>query len=241
MKSDSIRALLFDTFGTVVDWRQGIAREAAKFLRRHNHPGDPYRFADEWRARYQPAMEAVRSGRRPFVRLDTLHRENLVSVLEAWRPSPSALGSGEVDEMTKAWHRLDPWPDSISGLRRLRERYLIAPLSNGNIALLTNMAKRAGIPWDCILGAEVVQAYKPAREAYTKTAEVLGLAPEECMMVAAHNDDLAAAKAAGLRTGFVLRPNEHGPYQTTDRSPAESWDVIASDFEELADRLLASA
>lgn len=238
MTSGSIRALLFDTFGTVVDWREGIAREAAALLERHNHLGDPYRFADDWRARYQPAMEAVRSGGRPFVRLDTLHRENLVGVLEAWGLNPSTLGPGEVDELTKAWHRLDPWPDSISGLRRLRERYLIAPLSNGNIALLTNMAKRAGIPWDCILGAEVAQAYKPAREAYTKTADFLGLAPTECMMVAAHNDDLAAAKAAGLRTGFVLRPREHGPDQTADLSPSGSWDFIASDFETLADLLL---
>ena len=130
MMSGSIRALLFDTFGTVVDWREGIARDAATFLRRHNHPGDPYRFADDWRARYQPAMEAVRSGRRAFVRLDTLHRENLVSVIEAWGLNPSALGPDEIDELSKAWHRLDPWPDSILGLSRLRERDVIAPLSN---------------------------------------------------------------------------------------------------------------
>lgn len=239
--SGSIRALLFDTFGTVVDWREGIAREAAAFLARHNCTGDPYRFADDWRARYQPAMEAVRSCRRPFVRLDTLHRENLLDVLEVWGLNPSALAPDEVDELNKAWHRLDPWPDSIPGLRRLRERYLIAPLSNGNIALLTNMAKRAGIPWDCILGAEVVQAYKPAREAYTKTADVLGLAPAQCMLVAAHNDDLAAAKNAGLRTALIIRPREHGPNQTTDLSPTGSWDFVASDLQALADLLLKGA
>ena len=233
----TVRALLFDTFGTVVDWRSGIAREAADFLRRHGLPGDPARFADAWRARYQPAMEAVRSGGRPFTRLDVIHRENLDEVLRSWDLDPGAFDPGELDALNRAWHRLDPWPDSVEGLRRLRRRFLVAPLSNGNIALLANMAKRAGLPWDCILGAEVVRAYKPQPIAYLGTAEVLGLRPEACLMVAAHNDDLAAARATGLRTAFVRRPTEHGPAQTTDLAADGPWDIVVEDFIGLADAL----
>jgi 2-haloacid dehalogenase len=233
-----VRALLFDTFGTVVDWREGIARDAAIFLARHGIKGDPRQFADDWRARYQPAMQAVRSGSRPFVRLDTLHRENLDEVLTAWGLDANGIDARERDDLNRAWHRLDPWPDSIPGLTRLRTRYLIAPLSNGNIALLTNMAKRAGLPWDCILGAEVVQAYKPQPECYTRTADVLGLAPAQCMMVAAHNSDLAAARAAGLRTAFVLRRTEHGPAQTTDLAATSDWDLVVDDLVALADALV---
>jgi 2-haloacid dehalogenase len=233
----SVRALLFDTFGTVVDWRTGVAREVAGFLGHYSLPGDPERFADEWRALYQPAMEVVRRGDRPFARLDVIHRENLVQVLRSWGLDPGAFDSAELDQLNRAWHRLDPWPDSIEGLRRLRRRFLIAPLSNGNIALLTNMAKRAGLPWDCILGAEVVRTYKPQPAAYLGTADVLGLRPEECMMVAAHNDDLAAAQAAGMRTAFVLRPTEHGPSQTADLTAEGPWDVVVGDFVSLADAL----
>jgi 2-haloacid dehalogenase len=233
----AVRALLFDTFGTVVDWRTGVAREAAGFLRRHSHPGDPERFADEWRALYQPAMEVIRRGDRPFTRLDVIHRENLDRVLGSWNLDPGSFDPVELDELNRAWHRLDPWPDSIEGLRRLRHRFLVAPLSNGNIALLTNMAKRAGLPWDCILGAEVVRAYKPQPIAYLGTADVLGLRPEECMMVAAHNDDLAAARAARLRTALVLRPTEHGPSQTTDLSAEGPWDLVVDDFVNLVTAL----
>lgn len=232
-----VRALLFDTFGTVVDWRGGIAREAAGFLARHGLAGDPERFADDWRARYQPAMEVVRRGDRPFTRLDVIHRENLEDVLRAWGLDPGEFDAAELDELNRAWHRLDPWPDSVEGLRRLRRRFLVAPLSNGNIALLTNMAKRASLPWDTVLGAEVVRAYKPQPSAYLDTAEVLGLHPGQCMMVAAHNDDLHAARTTGMRTAFVLRPTEHGPAQTTDLSAEASWDVVARDFLELADML----
>ena len=233
----TVRALFFDTFGTVVDWRAGVAREVADFLRRHGLTGDPERFADEWRARYQPAMEVVRSGKRPFTRLDVIHRENLDVVLAAWGLNPEDFDPAERDTLNHAWHRLDPWPDSVAGLRRLRGRFFIAPLSNGNIALLANMAKRAGLPWDAILGAEVVRAYKPQPSAYLDTADVLGMRPDECMMVAAHNDDLHAARQVGLRTGFVLRPTEHGPAQTTDLAAEEPWDVVAHDFNELADAL----
>jgi 2-haloacid dehalogenase len=179
-------------------------------------------------------MEEVRSGRRPFTRLDVLHRENLDALLAE---HGITADEAERDWLNRAWHRLDPWPDTIPGLIRLKARRFIAPLSNGNILLLANMAKRAGIPWDAILGAEPVQAYKPQPEAYTRTAEILGLKPAEVALVAAHNGDLAAARKAGLATAFVLRPAEHGPAQTTDTRAEAEWDVVAGSFEEVADRL----
>lgn len=230
-------ALLFDVFGTVVDWRSGIAREAAPFLSRHGVEARPHDFADAWRSRYQPAMEEVRSGRRPFTRLDVLHRESLEATLRQFGTDPDLLPRAELDDLNRAWHRLDPWPDSIPGLDRLRRRYIVAPLSNGNIGLLLDMAKRAGLPWDAILGAEVVRAYKPQPEAYLQTAEILGLAPAACMMVAAHNRDLHAARRLGFATAFVTRPHEHGPGQTTDLGAEEDWDLIVSDLEGLAERM----
>ena len=233
----AIRALLFDTFGTVVDWRSGIARDAAPFLTRHGIAADPYAFAAAWRARYQPAMEAVRAGQRPFALLDTLHRENLEGTLRDYGADPAALPAAELDDLNRAWHRLDPWPDSVPGLTRLRTRFIIAPLSNGNIALLLNMAKRADLPWDAILGAEVAQAYKPQPEAYLRTAATLALTPAECMMVAAHNNDLHAARSVGVATAFVPRPHEHGPDQTSDLTATDTWDIVAPDVLALADQL----
>jgi len=233
-----VKALVFDTFGTVVDWRNGIARDAKVFLARHGRGDvDAHGFADAWRRRYQPAMEAVRSGRRPFTRLDVLHRENLDGVLADHGIDPAGVAGEELDWLNRAWHRLDPWPDAIPGLLRMRPRHFLAPLSNGNILLLANMAKRAGIPWDAILGAEAAQAYKPQPEAYTRTAEILGLAPGEVALVAAHNGDLAAARRAGLKTAFVLRPTEHGPDQTTDTRAEADWEAVAGSFEEMADQL----
>jgi 2-haloacid dehalogenase len=235
---NGVRALVFDVFGTVVDWRTGIARETAQFLRRHGAGSvDPFAFADAWRAGYQPAMGEVRSGRRAFTRLDVLHQENLKSVLLKFGVDPATGSSAELQELNLAWHRLDPWPDSIGGLTRLKSNYVIAPLSNGNIALLLNMAKRASLSWDAILGTEVVQAYKPAPDAYLRTAEVLGLRSEQICMVAAHNGDLAAARKCGMWTAFVPRPTEHGPNQTTDLSAEQDWDVIAAGFNELADKV----
>lgn len=233
-----LRALLFDVFGTVVDWREGVARDLATFLARHGaRAADPHAVADAWRRRYQPAMEECRSGRRPFARLDVLHRENLDAVLREHGVDLSTVGPYELDELNRAWHRLDPWPDSVPGLQRLKSRFIIAPLSNGNIGLLLNMAKRAGLPWDAILGAEVAGAYKPQPEAYLRTADVLGLAPEAMCLVAAHNSDLKAARACGLRTAFVLRATEHGPAQTTDLNATETWDFIASDLLDLSTQL----
>ena len=231
------QALLFDVFGTVVDWRSGIIREAAPFLARHGIGMTPAALADAWRDRYQPAMGAIRSGARPFTRLDVLHRENLEAVLRDAGTDLAAIPDADLAALTRAWHRLDPWPDSVPGLLRLKTRFLIAPLSNGNIALLLNMAKRAGLPWDAILGAEVAQAYKPQPEAYLRTAEILGLPPAACMLVAAHNGDLAAARRAGFGTAFIPRPTEHGPGQTIDLVAEETWDFVAGSLTELADRL----
>jgi len=235
---EQTRALVFDVFGTVVDWREGVARELRAFFERHGAgPVDAHAVADAWRKRYQPAMEECRSGRRPFARLDVLHRENLDAVLRETGLDLAAVAAGELDQLNRAWHRLDPWPDAVEGLVRLKKRYIIAPLSNGNVSLLLNMAKRAGLPWDAILGAEVANAYKPRPEAYLRTADILGLQPGELCLVAAHNSDLAAARACGLRTAFVLRPREHGPRQAIDLQAEGPWDVVASDFLDLAARL----
>ena len=235
---EHVKALVFDVFGTVVDWREGIAREAGPFLARLGRQDlDAHGFADAWRARYQPAMEEIRSGRRGFTRLDVLHRENLEQVLRAHDIDPAEVGEAALNDLNHAWHRLDPWPEAVAGLTRLKRRFIIAPLSNGNIALMTNMAKRAGIPWDAILGAEVAQAYKPDPLAYRRTAEVLGIRPAELCLVAAHNGDLKAARACGLATAFVHRPTEHGPDQATDLAPSEAWDAVAKDFRDLAHQL----
>ena len=237
MNPSDIKACLFDVFGTVVDWRTSVTRDLQEFARRKGIDGvDWLEFADEWRKLYQPSMEEVRSGRRAFTILDVLHRESLVRLLERYRIT--RLSEADIDHMSRAWHRLDPWPDVREGLGRLKRSRIIAPCSNGNIALMMNMAKRAGLPWDCILGAETARAYKPMPEAYLASCRQLGLAPGAVMMVAAHNPDLKAAKAQGLATAFVARPLEHGPGQTTNLAPDRSCvDVAAADFVELADRL----
>jgi 2-haloacid dehalogenase len=183
-------------------------------------------------------MEEVRSGRRPFVPLDRLHFESLQATLSEFDLVHGDFAEAELKDLNRAWHRLDPWPDAVAGLQRMKAGLIIAPLSNGNLSLLLNMAKRASIPWDAILGAEVVAAYKPAPEAYLKTAALLDLPPGEIVMVAAHNGDLAAARACGFRTAFVPRPTEHGPDQATDLKPERDWDFIASDFEALAQKLV---
>ncbi|RYE97725.1 MAG: haloacid dehalogenase type II [Oxalobacteraceae bacterium] len=233
----SVRALVFDVFGTVVDWRGGVARAAAPFLARHAPGADPAAFADAWRKQYQPAMEQCRSGQRPFTRLDVLHRENLDAILPKFGIDPSAMQAGELDALNLAWHQLDPWPDVVAGLVAMKPFFIIAPLSNGNVVLMLDIAKRAGLPWDAILGAEVVQAYKPMPEAYLRTADMLALRPDQVCLVAAHNSDLAAARHVGYRTAFVARPTEHGPGQATDLAPEQEWDCIASDFLDLVHKL----
>lgn len=230
------KALLFDVFGTCVDWRSSITAEGEALAARRGITGvDWATVADAWRARYQPQLETVRSGRRPWTRLDVLHREALDQVLIDL--GVTGLSTQDRDFFTLAWHRLAPWPDTVDGLTRLKRRYVIAPNSNGSIALLLNLAKHSGLPWDAILGAEIAQAFKPQPQAYLKNVEVIGLLPPEVMMVAAHNDDLAAAAGCGLRTAFVPRPTEHGPGQTTDLEPEHRVDVVADDFGDLARQL----
>ena len=234
-----IRACLFDVFGTVVDWRTSVSREFAAIAKARGITGvNPVEFAVEWRKLYHPSMEEVRSGRRPFVVLDVLHRESLMQLVA--RYALQKLSEADIDQLNRAWHRLDPWHDAVAGLTRLKRKYIIAPCSNGNIALMVNLAKHAGLPWDCILGAEIARAYKPTPETYLASCRALALAPANVLMVAAHNNDLKAAKATGLATAFVARPREHGPGQSTDLEPDDSVvDIAAKDFLELAEKLKA--
>jgi 2-haloacid dehalogenase len=234
MPGTTIRALLFDVFGTVVDWRGSVIREGERLGRDKRLDVDWAAFADAWRGKYQPSMQRVRAGDIPWTNLDALHRASLEELLEEFKVS--GLTEEDKDHLNRAWHRLDPWPDSVPGLTRLKRRYIIAPLSNGNVALLTNMAKRAGLPWDLILSAELARHYKPDREAYLKPVELLGLTPERVMMVAAHPDDLRAAAEAGLRTAYVHRPLEFGPGAEPE-PPEPVFDHSATDFEDLAEQL----
>ncbi|MEL7347666.1 MAG: haloacid dehalogenase type II [Pseudomonadota bacterium] len=233
-----IQAALFDVFGTVVDWRSGVAQAAAPILEAAGIAEDPTGFADAWRAEYQPAMARVRDGARGYVPLDTLHRENLERVLAA-RGHAGRLDETALAALNHAWEQLPPWPDSGPGLAAIRARMLIAPCSNGSIALMVRLARYAGLPWDAILGADVARAYKPQPAAYLRSAAALGLPPEAVVMVAAHNDDLEAAAALGFATAFVPRPQEHGPAQTTDLRPTGPWSFVATDLEDLARQLAA--
>jgi len=230
-----LRALTFDVFGTVVDWRSSVIREGEALARAHGLDLDWAAFADRWRGMYQPAMERVRSGERPWTVLDTLHRESLDVLLD--EHGVTGLTEEEIARFNRVWHRLDAWPDSAEGLARFKRRYVVSTLSNGNVALLVEMAKRAGLPWDAVLGAETARAYKPLPQAYLETARMLGAGPGECMMVAAHNDDLVAAAALGFHTAFVCRPTEHGPGQTTNLAAEHDFDLVAQDLVDLADQL----
>ncbi len=231
-----VEALLFDVFGTVVDWRGSIARLGADFAAgRDLGTVDWTAFADAWRARYQPAMAAVREGRRPFAKLDVLHRENLDAILPDF--GLEALDEAARAELNLFWHRLDPWPDSVPGMTRLKRRFIVAAQSNGNVSLMVEMARHGGLPWDAILGAEVVGYYKPRPEAYLEACARLDRPPGRCVMVAAHNDDLAAAAACGLKTAFVRRPKEKAPGQDADLAPSGDWDLVAEDLEDLAAQL----
>jgi 2-haloacid dehalogenase len=235
MSVSGVEALVFDVFGTCVDWRSGIIHAVGAVARHKRIAVDAAAFADAWRGRYQPSMEQVRSGQRPWTILDVLHRESLDSLLPQF--GLEGLDEAERDDLNRVWHRLDPWPDVVDGLTRLKSRYIIAPLSNGNVALLTNMAKRAGLPWDLVLGAETSRAYKPLPASYLNAAAMLGRKPEQVMLVAAHNGDLAAAQQNGLRTAFVPRPLEHGPKQQSDLTATGRWDIVAGDFADLAQQM----
>lgn len=232
------KALAFDVFGTVVDWRTSIARESAGFLA---HAGlaahDPAAFADAWRAQYIAAMIGMRKSGRAFVPLDVLHREMLETALRERGVDPAGLDEDLLAEWNRAWHRLDPWPDALEGLTRLKARFPVVTLSNGNVALLMNMARRAGLPWDAILGAEVSGVYKPDPQAYLHTAAILQIAPDELCLVAAHHGDLAAARNAGLMTAYVDRPEEYGGAPAPDAHHEQAWEWSTTSFTELADQL----
>ena len=227
------KAYLFDVFGTIVDWRNGVADVSQRFFDAKNLDENPHTFADAWRAKYQPAMEKIRSGNRGYFSLDILHRENLDELL-AQLDLTNAFDEEEKQELNRAWEQLPPWPDCVSGLTAIKQNAIIAPCSNGSISLMTRLAKFGSLPWDCILGAEIAQNYKPHPDAYLESVAALGLKPHEVMMVAAHNSDLVAAKACGLSTGFIARPTEYGSGQTIDLEPSEDWDVVIAKIGQLA-------
>jgi len=231
----SVKALVFDTFGTVVDWRTSVTREVEALAQRKGLSVDGAKFADAWRAQYAPNMNRVRTGELPWTKLDRLHRMTLDKILIDFRFT--GLSEAETDALNRVWHRLAPWPDAVGGLTRLKKKFTIAPLSNGNISLITDMAKHSGLPWDCILGAELVRHYKPDPEVYRSAADFLDLKLADVMMVAAHLGDLRAAKAAGLRTAFVVRPLEYGPDRKPDLQADSSIDIAAKDFNDLAGQL----
>jgi 2-haloacid dehalogenase len=229
-----IKALTFDVFGTTVDWRGSLIREAEEWGRARGLEIDWASFADSWRAGYAPAMDQVRKGQLPWMNLDQLHRKILDRLFAEYKIE--GLSEIEKEHFNKSWHRLHPWPDAIAGLTRLKRKFILSTLSNGNVSLLVDMAKFAGLPWDAVLCAEIFRHYKPDPETYLGAAEMLGCKPQKVMMVAAHPNDLRAAAKLGLRTAFVPRPREHGarnPDATTDTN----FDVIATDFIDLAEKL----
>ena len=232
---EGVKALVFDVFGTVVDWRSSIIADLTAFGRAKGVQADWAAFADAWRAGYQPAMDKVRKGELPWTHIDTLHRMVLDKLLVEFKVR--GLSEADKDHVNRVWHRLRGWPDAVEGLTRLKRKFIISTLSNGNTSLLVNMAKHAGLPWDCVLSAETFKAYKPDPRTYLGAAEILGLKPAEVMMTAAHNSDLVAASKQGLRTAFVARPKEYGPHQSRDFKAEHPFDVVASDFNDLAAKL----
>jgi 2-haloacid dehalogenase len=232
---DGVKALVFDVFGTVVDWRTSIIKDLEAFGRARNIQADWVAMTDAWRAGYQPAMDKVRKGELGWTHIDVLHRMVLDELLVTFKLT--GLSEADKDHVNRVWHRLNGWSDSSEGLTRLKRKFIISTLSNGNTSLLVNMAKHAGLPWDCVLSAETFKAYKPDPRAYLGAAEVLGLKPSEVMMTAAHNSDLVAASKQGLRTAFVARPTEYGPHQTRDFKAEHDFDVVATDFVDLAKKL----
>ncbi|MGY4308766.1 2-haloacid dehalogenase [Bradyrhizobium sp. USDA 4369] len=231
-----VKALVFDVFGTVVDWRTSLISDFTAWSTTRGIQGDWTALVDGWRGLYVSSMDEVRKHpERGYVILDVLHRRSLETLVA--QLGISGLTETDLDHLTRGWHRLHPWADSVAGLTQLKSKYIIAPLSNGNVALLTNMAKFAGLPWDLVLSAELFQHYKPDPETYLGAARLLGLAPGEVMMVAAHNNDLEAAQRYGLKTAFVARPTEYGPLQSRDFEATGAWDIVAADFGGIADRL----
>jgi len=233
--ANSVKALTFDVFGTVVDWRGSIIREGQLLAAKKGYNVDWARFADSWRSGYGPAMNKVRSGELPWTKIDDLHRMILDDLVQEY--SLTGMSEAELVHFNEAWHRLSPWPDTVSGLNKLKSKYVITTLSNGNVSLLTHMAKNGGLPWDAILSAELSGHYKPDPEAYLKAADLLSLKPEQVMMVAAHPGDLRAAARTGLKTAYVIRPLERGPGRPVNRNPDGEFNYTAEDFNDLARQL----
>jgi 2-haloacid dehalogenase len=232
-----IKLMAFDVFGTVVDWRSSVIAEGERLGATKGLAIDWAAFADAWRSIYRPFMDRVQSGELPWTKLDDLHRQMLDETLEKF--AVASLAESEKQHFNRVWHRLNAWPDSVPGLQRLKSRFVITTLSNGNISLLTNMAKHASLPWDCILSAEIVKRYKPDPSVYQLAPELFDLQPSQVMMVAAHEHDLQAARKHGLKTAFVHRPLEHGPEKASSVPPKDAYDIVATDFLDLADQLRA--
>jgi 2-haloacid dehalogenase len=228
-------AIVFDTFGTVVDWRSSLIADLGAYGRERGVVADWTRLVDAWRAAYQRSMDRVRRHERAWTTLDVLHRESLDRLVNEF--GILGLSDRDLAHINLGWHRLHPWPDSLPGLSRLKTRFIVGPLSNGNVSLLLNMAKFAGIPWDMIFGSDLFSRFKPDPETYLGVARLLNLRPDQVMMAAAHNGDLAAARSCGLLTAFFPRPSEYGPHQTRDLAAEQDWDVVATDIENLALRL----
>ena len=236
VKTMSIQALIFDVFGTCVDWRTGVAKVAEAEFKHRDISVNANEFATYWRSRYVPAMARIRTGQRGYIALDELHYENLLESLEHFGLAHQ-FSETESRRFARAWEQLPPWPDVIEGLTELRKYVLIAPCSNGSIALMSHLARFANIRWDAILGADIAKNYKPEPAVYQACVSAFQLEPENVMMVAAHNDDLHAARASGLKTAFVARPMEHGPGQSTDLAPESDWDIVAVNFNDLVEKL----
>ncbi len=227
-----VKAILFDVFGSVVDWRGSLIGELSAWGASRGLGVDWTGLVDAWRGAYMPSLDQVRRGEKPWTILDDLHRATLDRLVGQF--GAAGLSEADLDFINRGWHRLRPWPDSVAGLMRLKTRYIIGPLSNGNVALLVNMAKSAGLPWDVITATELFRHYKPDPETYLGAAKLLGLAPAQVMMAAAHNGDLKAARAVGLKTAFWARPTEYGPHQSRDFTADEAWDVVAEDIVDFA-------
>ncbi|MGI4945617.1 MAG: haloacid dehalogenase type II [Janthinobacterium lividum] len=233
----NVQAILFDVFGTVVDWRGSLIEELSAWGAERGVGADWTGLVDTWRGAYAPSMDRVRRGELPWTKLDALHMATLREI--GPRFGLVGLSDADMDWVNRGWHRLRPWPDSVPGLQALHPRYILGPLSNGNVSLLVDMARGAGLPWDAILGAEVFGHYKPDPETYLGACRLLSLEPNQVMLCAAHNHDLAAAQKLGLRTAFIPRPTEYGPLQVRDFGPEGEWDVVAADMEDFAGRMAA--